>query len=58
MGRSVVDLLVKQRFAAVGVFGAGHGGMVGEAVRRRCCLLVPVESLCDQSGPEVDEAVV
>jgi hypothetical protein len=37
--------------------GAGHGGMAGQAVRGRR-LVVPVMSLSDESGPELDEAVV
>ena len=34
-GRGVVDLLAEQRVVAAGVPGAGHGGMVGQAVRGR-----------------------
>jgi len=56
-GRGVVDLLVEQRVVAARVPGAGHGGMVGQAVRGRR-LVALVVSLRDESGPEVDEAVV
>ena len=57
-GSGVVDLLVEERVVAAGVPGAGHGGMVGQPVRDRRRLVVPVVSLRDESGPEVDEAVV
>ncbi len=56
--RGVIDLLVEERVLPWPSNRSGHGGMVGQAVGRIGCLLVPVPALGDQPGPEVREGIV